>query len=179
MVKGRTSNDWASSHYFTRTTGEDMSTQRYFDDSLRERSAGPANGHSHTEPAAQSAAKHRPNVNELAASEWSELPYAMMRLTEAKRPWDGNHLYWRDRNVQLGEVYLNLAAIEQEAAAPTYLATFVADDLRRDFALLPALDCGELRWTAPDISGPAKLTTPQLAERLLSKLVTFYTSGLT
>ncbi len=114
---------------------------------------------------------------QLIEREWSELPYAMMRLTAARRPWDANRIYWRDRTVQLGEIDLNLAKIRAEDDASPYLATYTQNEVRRDFALQPSPEDDQLRWTAPGISD-VDLTTDQLAEKLLGKLVTFYTSGL-
>lgn len=114
---------------------------------------------------------------QLLEQEWSELPYAMMRLTAARRPWDTNRVYWRDRNVQLGEVDLNLTKTPAADDTSEYTASYRQDELRRDFALQPSLEDDQLLWTAPGISN-VQLTTAQLAERLLGKLVTFYTGGL-
>lgn len=119
----------------------------------------------------------KPNLGQLIESEWSELPYAMMRITAARRPWDNNRVYWRDRNVQLGEIDLNLIRIQSENDAARYTAVYTRDELRRDFPLRPSLQDNQLRWAAPGISD-VKLTTDQLAEKLLGKLVTFYTGGL-
>jgi hypothetical protein len=57
------------------------------------------------------------------------------------------------------------------------MATYRQDELRRDFPLQPALENDQLRWSAPGISD-VQLTTEQLAEKLLSRLVTFYSGGL-
>ena len=91
--------------------------------------------------------------DQLLVREWSELPYAMMRLTAARRPWDGNRFYWRDRNVQLGD---DRSAVWQRVRAtdttrPPYTATYAREDLRRDFALHPSLEDDQLRWSAPGI----------------------------
>lgn len=116
------------------------------------------------------------DLNLLVTSEWDELPYAMMRITAARRPWDGNRLYWRDRTVQLGDIDLNLSRHPAHDVA-SYSAVYAQEDLRRDFTLRPSIEDDELRWSAPGISD-ATLTTSQLAEKLLGKLVTFYTTGL-
>jgi hypothetical protein len=109
--------------------------------------------------------------------DWSELPYAMMRITAARRPWDGRRVYWRDRTVQLGDIDLNLVDTRTRDDLPSYTATYALDDLRREFTLHPSLEDNQLRWSAPGIS-EVNLTTDQLAEKLLSKLVTFYATGL-
>lgn len=128
--------------------------------------------------ARQTKKKQEPQLNQLLDREWSELPYAMMRITAARRPWDGNRVYWRDRNVQLGEVDLHLSRSRvHDNGTSRYSAIYAREDLRRDFALQPLLEDDQLRWAAPGISD-VQLTTDQLAEKLLSKLVTFYTSGL-
>ena len=116
-------------------------------------------------------------LNQLLEVEWSELPYAMMRITAARRPWDGNRVYWRDHNVQLGDVDLNLVKTPGQDDAPRYTALYTQEELRRDFALHPSLEDNQLLWSAPGISD-AQLTTDQIAEKLLSKLVTFYATGL-
>ena len=117
-------------------------------------------------------------LHNLLERDWPELPYAMMRLTAARRPWDANRVYWRDRTVQLGDIDLDLAKTSEEGAAPTYTAVYANDELRREFTLHPSLEDEQLRWSAPGIA-EVQLTTDQLAEKLLSKLVTFYASGLT
>ena len=117
------------------------------------------------------------SLNQLIENEWSELPYAMMRITAARRPWDGKRLYWRDRNVQLGDIDLNLIRSRTQDDVSTYTASYTQEELRRSFALHPSLEDDELRWSAPGICD-ASLTTVQLAEKLLIKLVTFYTTGL-
>ena len=118
-------------------------------------------------------------LNQLIDREWSELPYAMMRLTAARRPWDENRVYWRDCNVQLGDLDLNLVKAVGEDDAPCYTASYTQDELRCDFTLHPSLETDQLRWSAPGITNGLKLTTTQLAEKLLAKLVTFYATGLT
>jgi hypothetical protein len=122
--------------------------------------------------------KQDQQLNQLLDREWSELPYAMMRLTAARRPWDNKRLYWRDSIVQLGEVDLNLTECRPEHDAATYVATYELRGRRRDFALLPSLEGDQLRWSASGIFDAATLTTDQLAEKLLARLVTFYTTGI-
>jgi hypothetical protein len=117
-------------------------------------------------------------LNNLLERDWSELPYAMMRITAARRPWDGNRVYWRDRTVQLGEIDLNLVKNPAQGDTPRYTALYTHDELRRSFALHPSLEDGQLRWSAPGVYDAAQLTTDQLAEKLLARLVTFYTTGL-
>lgn len=119
----------------------------------------------------------KPDPNQLIEQEWSELPYAMMRLTAARRPWDGKRIYWRDQNVQLGEIDMNLVKIRTQRNGTTYTASYTHNELRRDFPLKPSLEDNQLRWSALDISD-VQLTTNQLAEKLLARLVTFYTTGL-
>lgn len=114
--------------------------------------------------------------NHLLEHDWDELPYAMMRLTAARRPWDNNRVYWRDRTVQLGEIDLHLHRTRADNAS-SYTATYAHEELRRNFTLHPSLEDNELRWSGPGISNTT-LTTNQLAEKLLSKLVTFYSTGL-
>ena len=114
---------------------------------------------------------------QLLEHEWSELPYAMMRITAARRPWDNKRVYWRDRTVQLGDIDLNLTRARNQSNTHRYAATYKLDELRRDFALQPSLEDDVLRWSAPDLCD-ARLTTAQLAEKLLTRLVTFYTLGL-
>jgi hypothetical protein len=114
--------------------------------------------------------------NHLIETDWEELPYTMMRITGARRPWDNNRVYWRDRTVQLGDIDLHLSRNRGDAASH-YTAVYTRDELRRDFILHPSLEDDELRWSAPGISD-VSLTSGQLAEKLLSKLVTFYTTSL-
>lgn len=128
--------------------------------------------------AVRDAKKLRHQFNQLLEAEWSELPYAMMRITAARRPWDGNRVYWRDHNVQLGDVDLNLIKTRAEDVATTYAASYGHEEFRREFALHPSLEDDQLSWTAPGICNGEQLTTQQLAERLLSRLVTFYSTGL-
>ena len=121
---------------------------------------------------------NRPETpDQLLDREWSELPYAMMRITAARRPWDNKRVYWRDRTVQLGDIDLNLTRARNQSNTHRYAATYKLDELRRDFALQPSLEDDVLRWSAPDLCD-ARLTTAQLAEKLLTRLVTFYTLGL-
>lgn len=124
-------------------------------------------------PSASKKTKFDRALNELIRREWAELPYAMMRLTASRLSWDHNHLYWRDETVHLGELKLTLA----KKRASGYVAVYSLEDQRRNFALSPLFEDNQLRWSAPAIC-EAQLTTPQLAEKLLSKLITFYTQGL-
>ena len=129
-------------------------------------------------PASKAAAKpiikNERALNELIRREWAELPYAMMRLTANRMSWDHNHLYWRDETVHLGEIQLTLA----KKRAPGYVAIYAREDQRRAFALSPSFEDNQLRWSAPAICDNVKVTTQQLAEKLLSKLITFYSQGL-
>lgn len=113
-------------------------------------------------------------LNELIRREWAELPYAMMRLTASRMSWDHNRLYWRNETVHLGEIQLSLA----KKRSPGYLAIYSLEDQSRGFALSPSFEDDQLRWSAPGLCDDAQLTTQQLAEKLLSKLITFYTQGL-
>ena len=126
--------------------------------------------------AATATPKHE-RLTQVLDHEWSELPYAMMRLTAGRRPWDTNRVYWRDRTVQLGEIDLVLVKTRAQDQRPGYKAVYSLDELRREFTLSPSLNAKQLRWHAPGISD-VKLSTDQLAEKLLSKLVTFYSVGL-
>ena len=138
-------------------------------------------GRARSQAASRKAKKQEQQLNQqlsqLIEREWSELPYAMMRISAARRPWDGKHVYWRDRTVQLGDIDLNLVKVRAEEDGSGYAAAFSQEELRRDFTLHPSLEDQQLRWTAPGLFH-AQFTTEQLAERLLSKLVTFYTVGL-
>ena len=138
---------------------------------------GHLNGRPSPKAAAEDAKKRELRPDQLIDHEWSELPYTMMRVTAARRPWDGNRVYWRDRTVQLGEIDLNLAKLPPHADRLGYTAIYSLDDLRREFTLHPEFEDDQLRWSAPGISA-ATLTTDELAERLLGKLVTLYTTGL-
>ena len=122
--------------------------------------------------------KQEQSFNQLLERDWSELPYAMMRITATRRPWDGNRVYWRDRTVQLGEIDLSLVKNHAQGDTPRYTALYAHDELRRSFALHPSLEDGQLRWSAAGVCDAAQLTTDQLAEKLLARLVTFYTTGL-
>jgi len=115
---------------------------------------------------------------ESARRDWAELPYAMMRLTANRMRWDDKHLYWRDRTVQLGELDLTLKKHRSDHQAPVYAAVYRLEESRRDFAVYPSIEDGQLYWSTPGLCETAKLTTPQLAENLLGKLVIFYTQGL-
>ena len=70
--------------------------------------------------AVRDAKQQKQHLKQLIECEWSELPYAMMRITAARRPWDGNRVYWRDRIVQLGDVDLNLINRDAENVTPSY-----------------------------------------------------------
>jgi len=122
--------------------------------------------------------KQNQNLSDLARQDWAELPYAMMRLTANSMRWDDKHLYWRDRIVQLGEIDLTLKRHRSDHQAPHFAAVYRLEESRRDFELYPSIEDGQLRWTTPGLCDTAKLTTPQLAEKLLGKLVNFYTQGL-
>lgn len=147
------------------------------DDSLSH-SREPFHGQRHSATGAEQTAKVRQGLKELVCREWNDLPYAMMSLTAASRSWDGNRLYWRDQSVQLGEVDLNLIKTHGEDDSITYRASYGTEEFRRDFPLSPSIKRDELLWSAPGICDTAKLSTAQLAEKLLSKLVTFYTVGM-
>jgi len=127
--------------------------------------------------AAKGAKKQAQAPDQLIDLEWSELPYTMMRLTAARRPWDNKRIYWRDRTVQLGDIELKLIRHAGRNQESGYKAVYSLDDLHRDFTLQPVLEGDGLRWSAPGISD-LPLTADQLAETLLSKLVTFYTVGI-
>lgn len=131
-----------------------------------------------TRSLAKEARKQPLTPAQLLDHEWSELPYAMMRIGAARRRWDGKHVYWRDRTVQLGDIDLNLTRHAPHNGEPNYAATYTLDDLRRHFTLHPSLEVDGPRWSAPEFAD-TMLTTPQLAEKLLGKLVTFYAQGLT
>lgn len=145
---------------------------------LRTNDVAPPRGGLRSNAPAKQTKKPDLNFTNLLELEWSELPYAMMRITAARRPWDGNRLYWRDRSVQLGDVDLKLVKNQPEDCAATYLAAYGTDELRREFTLHPSLEDGQLLWSAPGVCDAARLTTDHLAEKLLAKLVTFYAVGL-
>lgn len=176
----------------------------YLDDSRRNR-IGPLNRQTHPGAAAYPDAASYPvtaaslatkagrPLNALAVHEWNELPYVMMRLTPAKRRWDGKPLYWQDRTLQLGDIDLDLTKTWLTERAPAYVVTFKVNEIRRavtpqpspraeqtcrEFTLCPSFEDDHLRWSSPGITDALKLTTDQLAEKLLSKLVTFYARGL-
>ncbi len=136
----------------------------------------PLHGRLRTKATAKETKRQDQTLNKLLEREWSELPYAMMRLTAARRPWDGKAVYWRDRIVQLGDIDLDLAKRPAKNDASIYAAVYSIDELRREFILHPSLEDEQLRWSAPGIFD-AQLTTEQLAEKLLAKLVTFYAAG--
>ena len=127
--------------------------------------------------AAPRQAKKPEQYSDQVEREWSELPYAMMRLTSARKPWEANRLYWRDRNVQLGEIDLHLHKTSVRKVVG-YTATYSREELRRDFSLHPSLEGDQLHWSAPGICDTVRMATDQLAEKLLARLVTFYTAGL-
>ena len=91
------------------------------------------------------------DLNHLLERDWDEMPYTMMRITAARRPWDNNRVYWRDRTVQLGGIDLNLSGTCDDKA-PCYIATYTHEQLRRDFTLHPSLEDDQLLWSAPGIS---------------------------
>jgi len=121
--------------------------------------------------------KQEQQLKQSIEREWSELPYAMMRFSAARRAWDSNRVYWRDSNVHLGEIDLHLHKTRPRHDAPGYMATYSHEEIHRDFLIHPSLEDGQLSWSAPGIS-EVQLTTNQLAEKLLGKLVTFYATGL-
>jgi hypothetical protein len=132
--------------------------------------------------AGKRAKSYQQYLNDLAEREWAELPFAMMRLTAASRPWDGKRLYWRDLDLFLDEVGLNLCQIPSADASPKYSATYHCSKAhcakaKHGFTFSPSLDRDQLHWTAVGASDAPRLTTAQLAEKLLSKLITFYTTG--
>lgn len=143
--------------------------------SLQNSRPDPALDYLNAPPASRAAAKQPNKLDRalLIRREWAELPYAMMRLTATRMSWDHRHLYWRDETVHLGEIKLTLA----KKRAPGYVAIYSLEDQRRDFALSPSFEDDQLRWSAPGVSDHAQLTTQQLAEKLLSKLISFYTQG--
>jgi len=102
----------------------------------------------------------------------------MMRFTASRMSWDHQRIYWRDRNVQLGEIELTLARRRADHHPTRYVAAYTVEDHRREFPLSPSLEDDLIRWSAPGLCDTAKLTTHQLAERLLGTLVNFYTQGL-
>jgi hypothetical protein len=137
----------------------------------------PVRGRLNTKVAAKPAKKQDLSLNQLLEREWSELPYAMMRISAARRPWDVNRVYWRDNTVQLGDIDLDLVKVPGNNGPTGYVASYTQGGNRRDFVLHSSLENDELRWSAPGIS-EVQLTTVQLAEKLLSHLVTFYNDGL-
>lgn len=149
----------------------------YSNDSLSHASIDSFAGRPSSKPTFRNA-KKRETLNDVIEREWSELPYAMMRFGAARRPWDANRVYWRDRNVQLGDVDLNLITFAAQDDKPSYIAAFEQDGLRHDYTLKPSRKDGQLCWAAPGLADE-KLTTEQLAQKLLGKLVTFYATGLT
>lgn len=114
----------------------------------------------------------------MALRDWTELPYAMMLLTERFPSADGTRPYWRDQSVSLGDFELSMTRNLAEDDVPTYTATYAKDGLHRDFTLVPFYNGQQLWWSASDICKGAKLTTQQLAEKLLAKLVTFHARSL-
>jgi hypothetical protein len=148
-----------------------------FGNSLPNSAIASLNRRPFSESATPDAKKPR-SPREQVRQEWAQLPFVMMRLTASRMSWDQKRLYWRDRDVQLGDIELTLARGRAEDRAPTHAATYRHGDLRREFAIHPSLEDNGVRWTAPGISDTANLSTEQLAEKLLGKLVTFYTHGL-
>jgi hypothetical protein len=150
-----------------------------FDNSIFDRSLNTAGLEVLRRPRSRTLAKEtqKPTPDQLLEHEWSELPYAMMRISAARRHWDGKHVYWRDRTVQLGDIDLKLTRTASRDGATSYTATYSLEDRRRHFTLQPLLEDGGPRWSAPELSD-VKLTTTQLGEKLLAKLVTFYATGL-
>ena len=148
-----------------------------FTDSPGSNGIEPLRGRLRSRPTAKETKKQEQNFAQLIEREWSELPYAMMRISAARRPWDGKRVYWRDRIVQLGDVDLHLKKSRAADSASPYTAAYTQAELRCDFTLHPSLEEEQLRWSAPGIT-EVQLTTEQLAEKLLGKLVTFYASGL-
>ena len=162
----------------------------FFDNSLGDTQIGPS-GLPH--PSAKRSIPSEHALQALAAREWNELPYTMMRLTPARRRSDEKPLFWQDRTLQLGDIDLDLRKTAPNDSSPTYVATFrinkprravtphpspKAPQTHREFTLYPSLQDDQLRWTSPGISDSLMLTSEQLAEKLLSKLVSFYTRGL-
>lgn len=128
--------------------------------------------------AAAKPVKHARVLDDLIRNEWRQLPYVMMTLTASRMPWDASHLYWRDRKVQLGNMELALARVRGVQELRGYAAIYKFEDRRRDFLLHPSIEGNQLRWSAPGICDTVTLTTPQLGEKLLARLITFYTHGL-
>lgn len=133
--------------------------------------------HPHPQVVPKKVKKPQQQLNQLVEREWSELPYAMMRITAARRSWEANRVYWRDRNVELGEIGLHLHKARAKGDVAGYTATYSHEELRRDFLMQPSIADSQLYWSAPGISD-VQLTTNQLAEKLLNKLMTCYTCGL-
>lgn len=109
--------------------------------------------------------------------EWPRLPYAMMQVTAAARPRDGRRFYWRDQSVQWGDIELNLFR-RRTKDTPTYTAIYSRGDYsqrnsRNNFLvpLHPSLEDEQLRWNAPSICDSTNLTSRELVEVLLAKLV--------
>jgi len=164
----------------------------YFDSS-RHQGIGPIHPQPYTAVPAKPAASRARHLNAAAAREWNELPYAMMRLTPARRRWDDKPLFWQDQTLQLGDIDLDLTRIWLNDRSASYIATFRINETRRavtshpspkanqthrEFALHPSLEDDQLRWTSSDVCDSLKLNIDQLAEKLLSKLMTFYNRGL-
>jgi hypothetical protein len=118
------------------------------------------------------------HLRKAAQRAWADLPYTMMGLTEACRAALGPRPYWRDQKVQLGEIELSLLSIVAVDGASTYRATYTRDGCRRTYTLRPSFEGNELCWSAPDLSNGVRLTTQQLAAKLLRKLVRFYVRSL-
>ena len=103
-----------------------------------------------------------------------------MRITAAAGSKEKKRFYWRDHCVQRGDVELNAVRNPSEDGFSTYTAIYSAEDhSRKDFhrdllvPLYPSLEGQHLRWSAPSICERSNLTSNELAEVLLAKLVTF------
>ena len=164
----------------------------YFDNS-RNNGIGPIHTQPYATLPAKPAVSRARQLSAAAAREWNELPYAMMRLTPARRRFDDKPLFWQDQTLQLGDIDLDFTRIWLNDRSASYIATFRINETRRavtqhpspkagqthrEFALHPSLEGDQLRWASSGVSESLKLNTNQLAEKLLGKLVTFYTRGL-
>lgn len=122
-------------------------------------------------------------LDRLVGQEWPELPYAMMRMAVARKTQCGQRFYWRDLSVQYGDIELSLIGSPSKDATSTYTAIYSREDhseesFRHGFLvpLHPSLEEDQLGWSAPNICDTANLTSEELAEVLLAKLVTFNAS---
>jgi hypothetical protein len=107
----------------------------------------------------------------------------MMRITAAARSRDGKRFHWRDHCVERGGFELNLIMSRTEDGLSNYTAIYSREefsrkDLRCDLLvpLDPSVKNHQLRWSASGICDTATLTSEELAEVLLAKLVTLNTS---